>query len=93
MLQWTCRVIRKNRLRDEYVRGKLMVTNLASTVQNVRLRRFGHVLRRIREKKSDANLCAERTKSVRSMERWKELVEEELRLKGLIVDAVQNRVK
>lgn len=52
-------VTRKDHFRNTYVRGIFKVTNVASMIQETRLRRSGHTLRSIRkcEKKDYTNGC------------------------------------
>ncbi|PHT50435.1 Protein PIR [Capsicum baccatum] len=46
MLQWTCGWIRKDRIRNEVIRDKMGVASVEAKMREVRLRWFGHVMRR-----------------------------------------------
>ena len=46
MLRWMCGVSREGRIRNENIRGSVKVTELSKKMQEVRLRWYGHVMRR-----------------------------------------------
>ena len=46
MVRWALGVTRKNRIRNEYVRGTAKIAKLGDNFQNARLRWCGHVKRR-----------------------------------------------
>ena len=45
MLRWALGVTRKDKMRNEYVRGTAKIANLGDKLRNARLRWYGHVKR------------------------------------------------
>ena len=43
MVRWALEVTRKNKIRNEYVRGTAKIANLGDKLRNARLRWYGHV--------------------------------------------------
>ena len=46
MVRWALGVTRKDKIRNEYVRGTAKIAKLGEKLRNVRLRWYGHVKRR-----------------------------------------------
>ena len=46
MLRWTCGVTKKDKIRNEHVRGSVKVAPVAEKITENRLKLYGHVRRR-----------------------------------------------
>ena len=46
MLRWICGITKKDKVRNEYVRGSLEVTPVTQNITDKRLKWYGHVKRR-----------------------------------------------
>ena len=46
MLRWMCGVTKLDRIRNERIRGTVMVTEISKKVQERRMQWYGHVMRR-----------------------------------------------
>ena len=46
MLRWMCGVTKLDRIRNERIRGAVMVTEISKKVQERRMQWYGHVMRR-----------------------------------------------
>ena len=46
MVRWALGVTRKDKIRNQYVRGTAKITKLGDKLQNARLRWYGHVKRK-----------------------------------------------
>ena len=46
MLRWMCGASKEDRIRNENIRGSVKATELSKKMQEVRLRWYGHVMRR-----------------------------------------------
>ena len=53
MVRWTLRVTRKEKIRNEYVRGTAKIAKLGDKLRNARLRWYGHVKRREGEQRGE----------------------------------------
>ncbi|XP_069988606.1 uncharacterized protein [Penaeus vannamei] len=45
MLRWMCGVTRKDKVRDDYIRGTVKVTEVCVKIQERRINWYGHVIR------------------------------------------------
>ena len=96
MLRWMTGITRRDRIRNEYVRGTTKVTEVSRKVQEGRLRWFGHMMRREEEYVGRRVMNLEvpgRRRRGRPRMRWRDCVENDMREKGMNVDAVDNRVE
>ena len=94
MLRWMCGVTRKDRIRNEKIRGTVKVGEISKKMQERRLNWYGHVMRR------DDNYVGRR---VLAMEvpgkrkrggpklRWKDRIKADMIEKNLIEHQVMNR--
>ncbi|KAI5707701.1 hypothetical protein M8J77_008053 [Diaphorina citri] len=85
MLRWMCGVTRKDRIRNERIRGTVKVGPLGQKIQESRLRWFGHVERRDEEyvgKRVESLGIGGKRRRGRPKMRWRDKVEEDLREKG-----------
>ena len=94
MLRWMCGVTRRDRIKNDLIRGTTKVTEVSKKLQERRLQWFGHVMRR-----EDEFPC----KRVMNMEvpgtrrrgrprmRWRDSVNRDMREKEVNEDIVQDR--
>ena len=96
MLRWMCGVTRKDRIRNDYIRGTVKVAELGLKMQERRLNWYGHVMRR------DENYVGRRVMAMevpghrrrgRPKFRWKDKLKEDLERKNLSEHQVQNRIE
>ena len=96
MLRWMCGVSREDRIRNENKRGSVKVTELSKKMQEVRLRWYGHVMRRendyVGRKVMEMDVLGRRRRG-RPKKRWKDCVVEDMREKNLLEHYVQDRTR
>ena len=46
MLHWMCRVTKKDKVRNELIRGTVKVADISLKIQERRMKWYGHVMRR-----------------------------------------------
>ena len=94
MLCWMCGVTRRDRIRNEYIRGTLKVTELSKKMQERRLNWHGHVLRRddyyIGRRVMTIEVPGQRGRG-RPKTRWKDRLKEDMQEKNLREAQAQNR--
>ena len=94
MLRWMCGVTRRDRIRNEVVRGTKKVRAISDKIQESRLRWFGNVMRRDeqyvgrRVMKMDIHGGRRRGRPKR---RWMDCIKDDLKSKGLTGDEVWDR--
>ena len=85
MLRWMSGVTRKDRIRNDYIRGTVKVGPIGKKIQESRLRWFGHVQRRgedyVGNRVKNMEIEGLRKRGRPKM-RWKDKVAEDLREKG-----------
>jgi hypothetical protein len=83
MLRWICGHIRKDRIRNDYIRDNLGVTQIQEKIVQHRLRWFGHIQRRPPEApvRSDIISRPENTRRGRGRPRltWEEAIKIDLK--------------
>ena len=94
MLRWMSGVTRMDRIRNEYIRGSLKVTEVSKKVQEARLRWYGHVMRSPEEQvaREAMDMVVEgRRRRGRPKTRWKDRIEADLLEKGINERDYENR--
>ena len=81
MVRWALGVRRKDKIRNEYVRGTAKIAKLGDKLRNVRLRWYEHVKRREKDYVGKRMAVPGRRKRGRPKKRWMDLVREDM--KGL----------
>ena len=80
MLRWMSGVTRMDRIRNEYIRGSLKVTEVSKKVQEARLRWYGHVMRsaegQVAREAMDMVVDGRRRRG-RPKTRWRDKIEDE----------------
>ena len=85
MVRWTLGVTRKDKIRNEYVRGTAKIAKLGDKLRNARLRWYGHVKRREEDyvgKRMMEMSVPGRRKIGRPRRRWMYLVREDMERVG-----------
>ena len=81
MVRWTLGVIRKDKIRNKYVRGTAKIVKLGDKLRNPRLRWYGHVKRReegyVGKRMMEMAVPSKR-KTGRPKRRWMDLVKEDI---------------
>ena len=94
MLRWMSDVTRKDKIRNDRIRGTVKVAQLSSKMQEKRLNWYGHVMRK------DESYVGKRAMSMeveghfgrgRPKFRWKDKLRDDMKEKGLRDDQVRNR--
>ena len=94
MLRWACGVTRKDKIRNERIRGTIKVTEISKKIQERRLQWYGHVMRR------EENYVGRRVMELepegrrgrgRPKRRWMDSVRADLAEKGLEGDEYGDR--
>ena len=94
MLRWMCGVTRKDKIRNEVIRGTTKVRKISDKIQESRLRWYGHVMRRdeqyVGRRVMEMDIRGRRRRG-RPKRRWMDCVKDDLRSKGLTGDEVWDR--
>ena len=94
MLRWMCGVTKKDRIRNEYIRGTVKVIEVSKKAQEARLRWYGHVMRRDEEYVGRRMMEMEipgRRQRGRPKKRWKDCIREDMREKNLNGNMIYDR--
>ena len=85
MVKWALGVTRKDKIRNEYVRGTAKIAKLGDKLWNARLRWYGHVKRREEGyvgKTMMEMAVPDRRKTGRPRRRWMDLAREDMKRVG-----------
>ena len=96
MLRWMVGITRRDKIRNELVRGTTKVAEISRKVQEKRLQWFGHVMRRDEDYVGRRMMEMEvpgRRKRGRPKLRWRECIDGDMREKNLNLDDVHNRAE
>ena len=94
MLRWMCGVTKRDRIKNDYIRGTVKVKEISKKLQERRLQWFGHVMRREEDSvcKRTMNLEVPGTrKRGRPKMRWRDTVNRDMREKNVSERMVQDR--
>ena len=94
MLRWMCGVTRRDRIRNELIRGTTKVREISDKIQESRLRWYGHIMRRdeqyVGKRVMEMNIPGRRKRG-RPRRRWMDCIKDDLREKRLTGDEVWDR--
>ena len=96
MVRWALGVTKKDKIRNEYVRGTAKIAKLGDKLRNARLRWYGHVKRREEDfvgKRMMEMAVPGRRKRGRPRRRWMDLVREDMERVGAREGDEVDRVK
>ena len=96
MVRWALGVTRKDKIRNEYVRGAAKIAKLRDKLRNARLRWYGHVKRREEDyvgKRMMEMAAPGRIKRGRPKRRWMDLMREDIEKVGAREGDEVDRVK
>ena len=96
MMRWALGVTRKDKIKNEYVRGTEKIAKLGDKLWNARLRWYGHVKRREEDyvgKRMMEMAVPSRRKRGRPSRRWMDLVREDMERVGAREGDKVDRVK
>jgi len=94
MLHWMCGHTRLDKIRNEVIRGKIIVATIKDKIWEVRLRWFGHIRRRTMD--APVRRCEKidrpdyRKSRGRSKKSWSEVIKHDLKTLGLVEDMAQD---
>ena len=95
MLRWSVGVTRRDRIRNEYIRGIVKVVEVSKKIQESRMRWYGHLKRRDGEEhvgREAMEMEVEGTRERgRPKTRWKDCIRNDLREKNIDEGAVYSR--
>ncbi|XP_023222930.1 uncharacterized protein LOC111624339 [Centruroides sculpturatus] len=77
MLRWICDVMKKDRIRNDYLRGTIRVGSVSTKVQQSRLKWFGHVRDYVGKRIGKLKMIERRNRG-RPKLRWRDKVAEDL---------------
>ena len=96
MLRWMCGVTRRDKIRNETIRGTVKVREISDKIQESRLKWYGHVMRRdeqyVGRRVMEMDVQGRRRRG-RPKRRWMDCISDDMRSKGLIGDEVWDRSK
>ena len=96
MLRWMCGVTRRDRIRNEIIRGTTKVREISDKIQESRLRWYGHIMRRdeqyVGRRVMEMDVQGRRGRG-RPRKRWMDCVTVDLRSKGLTGEEVWDRAR
>ena len=94
MLRWMCGVTRRDKIGNEVIRGTSKIREISDTIQESRLRWYGHVMRKdeqyIGRRVMEMDIQGRRGRG-RPKRRWMDCIRDNLRSKGLTGDEVWGR--
>ena len=95
MLRWSLGVTRRDRIRNEYIRGTVKVVEVSKKIQESRMRWYGHLKRRegvehVGREAMEMEVEGTRGRG-RPKTRWKDCIRNDLREKNIDEGAVYNR--
>ena len=95
MLRFAMGITRKDKIRNEYIRGTVKVERLGMKMRKGRLRWYGHVMRRnqprVCRKKNDENGVTGKRKRGRRKRRFLDVVKEDMGEFGAREKDIENR--
>ena len=95
-LHFACGVTKLDRIRNERIRGTIKVTEISKKVQERRLQRYGHVMRKdedyVGQKVMDMEVPGKRNRG-RPKRRWLDSVKVDLKEKGLEGNEFHDRAR
>ena len=94
MLRWMCGVTRRDRIRNDLIRGTVKVVEASAKAQEKRMQWYGHVKRRDEDYVGRRVMAMEvtgRRRRGRPRLRWKDRLREDLRERNLTEDQVLDR--
>ena len=95
MLRWMTGVTRRDRIRNEYIRGTVKVVEASKKIQEARLRWFGHLHRRAGEEHVAREIMEMEVEGTRRRgrpkTRWKDNIDRDMKEKNINADMVNNR--
>ncbi len=97
MLRWMCGVTRRDKIRNEHIRGTTRVLQASKKITEKRLKWYGHV-RRMKEehivrRMLDVDIPGRRRRRGRPNLRWKDACKRDMTQAGLKEDNATNRAK
>ena len=94
MLRWMSGVTKMDRVRNNYIRGTVKVTEVSKKAQEARLRWYGHLMRReeqhVAREMMDLEVNGRRRRG-RPKTRWRDCIGDDMREKGLQEGMAQER--
>ena len=96
MVRWTLGVARKDKIRNEYVRGTAKIATLGDKLRSTRLHWYGHVRRReeccVRKRVMKMAVPGKRKRG-RPRRRWMDLAREDMKSVGAMAGDEIDRIK
>ena len=93
MLRWMCGITRRDRIRNDHVRGTVKVAELGANMQERRLNWYGHIMRdeeHVGGRAMELEVVGRRGRG-RPKYRWSDRIKEDLQVKGVGVQDVADR--